>query len=175
MRRVARALEPVELEASHRVHVAELVDQQDAAAGLRHACDLGDDELGPADVVEHAHAPDEIEVAVREGERRRVPQHERASLGRVLAGSGEELLRGVDTHDLAHERRQGVGERARSAADVERPLVAAERSEQPPEPRLQVVVALGLERASMLDRAGHRTTSLVRLAPGDTRIPHASS
>ena len=86
MRRVARALEPVELEAPDRVDVAELVGDQDAPAGPRHARELGDDELRATDVVEDAQAADEVEVAVREVERLGVPDDERAALRGVLAG-----------------------------------------------------------------------------------------
>ena len=114
MRRVARALEPVELEAADRVDVAELVREQDAPARPRDPRELGDDELRPPDVVEDAEAADEVEVAVREVERLGVPDDERAALGGVLPRGGEVVLGGVDPDDLADERRERVGERARS-------------------------------------------------------------
>ena len=175
VRRVARALEAVELEAPRRVDVAELVGEQDPPAGPGDARDLGHDELRPADVVEHAQAADEVEVPVRERKRLRVSQHERAPVRRVLARGGREvLLGGVDADDLADERRERVGERAGAAADVERALVTAERREQGLDPGLELGVALGLERAAVLDPVGHPTTSLVAL-PGAIRMPHASS
>ena len=63
MRRVAETLEAIHLEAEERVDRAELVDDEDPAAGLRDAGELRDRELGPADVVEDAVAADEVELA----------------------------------------------------------------------------------------------------------------
>ena len=87
VRRVARPLEPVVLEAPDRVDVAELVDEEDAAAGPGHAGELRDDELGPVRVVQDAKATDEVEVAVRERQRLRVVGDERAVRRQRLPGA----------------------------------------------------------------------------------------
>ncbi len=102
--------------------------------------------------------PDEVEVAVREGERLRVPGDERAVRRGVLARGGEVLLGGVDADDLADERRERVRERAGAATDVERALVAAQRGERAARTRVtSSSCALGLERI-----AGASARSLIR-------------
>ena len=138
------------------------------------ACELGDDELGPAHVVEQPEAADEVEVAVRERKRLGIGDGERAILRRRLGCSGDVRLRRVHSDDLADVRRECVRERARPAAHVEQTLVTAERRKQPPNARLEVGVPLRLERPTKLDPVGHSTTCLVAL-PGAARMPHASS
>ena len=125
-------------------------------------------------MVEHPQAADEVEVAVREGERLRIARHERAALGSALSRGGEVVLRRVDADHVADERCEHIGQRAGPAADVERPLVTCKRGQQPPHPCLEVGVTLGLERSTPLDGIRHPITSLVA-RPGETRIPHASS
>src|SRR6476659_10105426 len=174
MGRITRLLEAVELDAADRVDVAELVGEEDPAARSRHARDLAHDELGAADVVEHPEAPDEVEVAVGEGERLRVPGDERAARRGVLTRDGEVLLGGVDADHPADEGRERVRERAGAATDVEDALVPAQRGEEPPDTRDELVVALRLERSPVLGPVAHPTTLRVVLA-GSTRIPHASS
>ena len=78
MRRVARLLEAVGLGRDDRVDEAELVDEEDPAAGSRDAGELGDDELRAAGVVENAHAARDVERAVLERQCGRVADDELA-------------------------------------------------------------------------------------------------
>ena len=63
MRRIARALEAVELDRVQRIDRRQLVDHEQASArpgGSRH---LREHDLGPRDVVEHGALADEVERA----------------------------------------------------------------------------------------------------------------
>jgi len=117
------------------------------------------DELGPANVVEHACAAHEIEVPVRERQRGRVRHGEGAAGRCVLARGLDELLPLVHPDDLAHMLGQDVGERARAAADVERALGARERGEELDDVGGEVLVTRGLERQAPLDWVRHRQLS----------------
>ena len=77
VRRVAGALEPVEVEPGERIDRRDLVDDKHVAPGARDARELGDDELGPCDVVERAQRRREVERRGLERETRGVCVDER--------------------------------------------------------------------------------------------------
>ena len=71
-------------------------------------------------------------------------------------------------------RREGEGERAGAATGIERPLVSAERPEQPGDSLCQLACALLLQGDSLLDADVHPTTTrAARGAPVFT--PHTIS
>ena len=124
VRRVAAALEAVELERRERIHRRELVVDEHAAAGTRHARELRDGELGSAHVVQRAARAREIEREVLERQRRHVGLDERGVRRRIAPRGLEQLGNEIDADDLPDERREREGERARAGARVERALVA---------------------------------------------------
>ena len=95
----------------------------------------------------------EVERGILERQARRVGLDELRVRGSALARELEQLGHAVDAHDLAHERRQGKCERARAAADVDRPLVALRQDE-----RLHLLGQLGrarvLIRSHLVRRSG---------------------
>ena len=127
MRRVAKALEAIELESGERVDRSDLVDDEHLPADADDAAELGDDELGARDVMERADAGREIERPVLEGQMRDVGFHER-HVGEVLGGDlparVEHLRHDVRRDDLLHERRGRERKPARAGAGIEHPLLA---------------------------------------------------
>ena len=109
MRRVAGALEAVELERGERVGRRDLVLHEDPAAGRCHARELGEHELRAPNVVEGAPRTGKVEVAIVERQGRGVALDEGRVLGRPPARCVEQLRHEVDSHDRADER----GERER--------------------------------------------------------------
>ena len=88
---------------------------------------------------------------------------------RVLARRLEVLLRGIDADDVADERGERVRERARAASDVERPLVAGERGEQPPKAGLEL--GRGARPGARGDsRSGQTSRTTLVERPGTTLI-----
>jgi hypothetical protein len=129
VRRIPRALEPVQLEGRERVVRRDLVDDENQAAGPRDAGELRDRQLRPLDVVKGPQRAAEIEGSALELEPRDVPLDE----GRVRRGirtrALEQLRHQVDTDDLADERGQRVGERTGARARIEGAFVPAEGDE----------------------------------------------
>ena len=125
-RRVARDLEPVQLERGERIDRRELVDDEHRAARASHAHELCDHELRPVDVVQRAERRRDVERAVVERELLRVGLDE-LDVRRGVCARARSSIAGVrvDGDDLAHERRERERERARAGAGVERALVAA--------------------------------------------------
>ena len=72
MGRVAQPLEAIHLETQERIDRAELIGDEDLAAGPRDARELRDGELRAAHMVEDAMAADEVELRVAEGKARDV-------------------------------------------------------------------------------------------------------
>ena len=163
----------------------DLVVHEDAASGLRDARQLGDRELRPADVVQRAPAAREVERAVLELERRRVPFEEARVGGRILARRREQLGDEVDADDLADERREGECERARARSRVEHALVAAERREELREllsQRVDLRARVRDERLGVLAEArahrvvvAHASTTVRRVRRGSEVIRVTSS
>ena len=129
--RIAQALEAVLLEAPERVDRAELIRDEDAAAGPCDAGQLRDGELGPPHVVQEPKAARDVEAPITERERRHLALLEAHVLGSDRAARLEVVGVGVDADDLAHARRERERERPHAAARVERDLGARERAEQP--------------------------------------------
>src|SRR5262249_42592634 len=105
------------------------VQRQEATAGLEHAPDLGSTcALQRArHMVEHHRARHQVEGGVWKGKRLDSAHPEidaSARLRRLLPGDGDHFRRWVDPEDLAgsHPRLEREGERAWTAADVERVL-----------------------------------------------------
>ena len=96
-----------------------------SAAGLDHARQLGDQQLGATRVVQRAQRRGEVEREVVERQLLAVADDDldvrRSVRSRPLGHRRVDLER----DDLAHARRERVGERAGSGADVERALLAA--------------------------------------------------
>ena len=105
------------------------------------------DELRPPDVMERPQRAREVERGILERQAGRVGLDEPRVGGSALARELEQLGNAIDAHDLPHERRQRECERARAAADVDRPLVAFGQDE-----RLHLLGQRG--RARVLER-GH--------------------
>ena len=167
MRRIACALEAVELEGGERVARRDLVDDEDAASGSCHAHDLRHDVLRPGDVVQRAQGSDEVERAALEVETRRVAFHEGdvRVRGRTGARLLEQLGDEVDSDDLAHVRREREGERPCPRADVERTLVARgehERSHALLELGGASVLARGDQVGLRAEAGAHDVVTLVR-------------
>src|SRR5207248_8060566 len=112
------------------------VHRQEAAAGLEDTPYLGEpralEVLGQ--VVQHEAAGHEVERRI--GERERLDQGDLeidlgAGLRRLLPGDVDHLGGGVNALHLArsHARREGEGERARAAADVEHLLTGRRRGQ----------------------------------------------
>ena len=174
-RRVALALEPVELEAAQRVDVAQLVDDEHPAARADDARELGHDELRPRGVVEHPQAAGEVERPVPERQRGDVPLDERAVGRRLLACRREQPDVQVDARHGLHVRRDREGERPGAAPGVEHVLVALERGEDALDRVGERGGALLLQPDTQRNPVlAHPTTRLSdRVA--DVRTPHASS
>ena len=125
MRAVAGRLELVEHGGRILVAGRQLVDDEHLTVDARDTRHLGDDEVGPLDVMERAMRSCEVECAVREREGRPVALDELGVRERPSAGECEQLRHRIEPDDLPHEGRQGERERAGAAADVERALVPA--------------------------------------------------
>ncbi len=151
VRRVAQMLEAILLEAQERVDRAELVGDEDLPAGTRDARELGDGELGPAHVMQHAVAADEVELRVAERQAHHVGFLEADVRRRRRAPRLEVVHARVDADDLGDVRRECEGDGTGAAAGVERGLVAGERPQQPPHPLREVVASPLLEREPQLD------------------------
>ena len=81
-------------------------------------------------MVERPERAREVERRVAEREPRCIADDELGVGGRTFPRKLHELGDFVDADDLANERGQGKGERARAAADVDRALVAARQDER---------------------------------------------
>ena len=156
MGRVARLLEPVGLGRDDGIDEAELVDDENPAAGARHPRELGDDQLRPASVMEDAHAPGDVERAVRERQRRCISDDQLAVRRRELVAGLDELGREIDPDDAPDERRQREGESPGATAAVERALGPRERREQLLHAIPQPIGALLLHRDAISHAVTHR-------------------
>ena len=97
-------------------------------------------------MVERAQRAGEVERGVVERQPRRIRLDELGIGGRPLAREREQLRHEIDTDDLAHQRREGESERARTGAHVERTLVASrlhERAHALGERGCAIILALG--------------------------------
>ena len=173
-RRIAGALELRQLDRCERVDRRDLVDDEDGPAGARDAHELGDEQLGPARVVQRAQRPGEIERERVEWQVLAV-RHDDLDVRRgIRACSLGELLVDLDRDDLAHARGKRERERARAGADVEHPLVAREGEEVPSARRARPRLpppgrpALGIALA-------HESITTRRARKGDELMPQASS
>ena len=127
---VAGTLEAVDRDGLERVCGRDLVDHEHPPAETGDPHELGKDELGALDVVKGPERACEIERPVCKRKRGRVPLHEGGVRGRTGARERDELGDAVDADHLSHERSERERECARSAADVERALVAARTQER---------------------------------------------
>ena len=128
VRRVALALEAVELDRRERVERRELVDHEDAAARPRHTRHLREHELGPRDVVKRPPRSQtrSNELRGRTAAAWRRPRRARRSRGdprRTRPRSSSSGTRSTPTTSRTW-RRERERERAGAGADVERTLVA---------------------------------------------------
>ena len=120
MRGISRRLELVQRGRLAGVVGGELVDDEHVAARPRHPGELGDDTLGPPDVVERTVRARQVELGGREPQRLSVSFDEPRIRQGACLRQREELRHRVDTHDLAHKWSERERERAGSGADVER-------------------------------------------------------
>ncbi len=123
MGRVPCRLELVQCGSLGGIVRRELVDDEHAAARPCHACKLGDDALGPRDVMERPLGAGEVEFGVRESQRLSISFDELRVRQSARPRELEELGHRVDPDDLAHERCERKRQRAGSGADVESALV----------------------------------------------------
>ncbi len=120
MRGISRRLELVQRGRLAGIVGGELVDDEHVAARPRHSCKLGDDALGPCNVMERAVRSRQVELGGREPQRLSVSFDEPRIRQGARPRQRDELRHRVDTHDLAHEWSERERERAGSGADVER-------------------------------------------------------
>ncbi len=109
--RISLPLEAVELEAAKRVDAAELVDDEDRPTRANDAGQLGHDQLGSTDVVQHAHAADDVERPVGKRQRGRVRRRGRSSWTARRPCRLDEPLVGIDAR---RPRRRGARPPART-------------------------------------------------------------
>ena len=169
---VAGPFEPVDGDGVERVDGRKLVDHEHPAAQPCDAHELSQHELGSRDVMQGAQRAGEVEFAVRVREPSRIGLGERRVAGCPLPGELEQLRHAVDADDLSHERGKRERERPRSAADVDRALVAA-RAHELADALRKLGCALVLPRHEPLGRAGeavlnHRRRSSAPV-PGRSR------
>ena len=165
MRRVAGALEAVELDGGQRIGWRDLVDDQHEAAEPRHPRKLGDGAFRTGHVVEGAERGGDVERAAVEVEVGDISFDEPhiGKIGRATPALLQELGHDVDRDHLAHERRKRERERARSRAGIEHALVAL-RIEEGPEALAQrlaaALLALGHERRGAAVPTAYRLSVL---------------
>ena len=131
MRRVADGLELVQCSGSGGIVRRELVDDEQVAAGPGHAGELGDDEIGPRDVMERPVCAREVEGSVGKGESSPVSRDELRVRQGACACELEQLGHRVESDDRPHERRDRERQRAGPRPDVEGEFVAARPGEVP--------------------------------------------
>src|SRR5262249_7135468 len=138
---------------------AELVDDENAAAGPHDPRELGDDEVRAVDVMERPQRSGEVEGGVVEVELAGVADDEGDIPGDREAPRALDTLRvDLDRDDLAHVRRERERQRAEAAADVERPLVAA-RKDEVADPLRERGAAVELQRLDEVEAVSHRARS----------------
>jgi hypothetical protein len=124
MRGIARRLEGVHQGGLHGIVWRELVADEHLPAVPRHPGHLGDDEIGPGDVMKRPVRAGQVEGAVGERQRRPVALDELRVRQGTFAREREQLTHRVEADDLPHERREGERERAGTGADVQCALLA---------------------------------------------------
>ena len=125
-------------------------------------------------VVQRARGRHDVERGALEGQRHRVA-FDQLDVGRSpLASFGEQLGDDVDAHDLTDVRRQRERERAGARADIQCPLLAAQRQEAA-EPFLRLCGAPILVRRDELGRLGEAPPYLSGLVPAIQMITRVNS
>ena len=119
----------VELQRLERVDGRKLVDDQERPAGPRHAYELGDDRLRLRRVVQRPHRRRKVERERVERQRLAVADDHLAVGRRVGARPGRRLLVDFDGDHRSDPGGQSERKGAGSGADVQRPLVAAQRQQ----------------------------------------------
>ena len=99
-------------------------DERKRAAWTGDACELGDHELRPPDVMKRAKGAGEIERGGVELQAGRIAFDEPGVGGRALPCELEQLRNLIDTNDVMYERGQCKREGAGTAADVDRVFAA---------------------------------------------------
>src|SRR5581483_3536241 len=167
-------LEAVEGKRGERVGRSDLVDDEETPARARDAHELGENELRPRDVMERPERAREIEGAVVERQMLGVALDERhvPVVGGTFPRQLEQLGDPIDADDLAHDRREREGKRARAGTDVDR---ARERTCARCR-RVPRRARPGARRpVRPCARTGQASTTTRRARDGLVLIPHARS
>ena len=126
-RRVASALEAIELERGERIDRRDLVDHENRRAGPRDPRKLRHDQLGPPGVVQRAQRSYDVELERIERQVLGVTDHNLDVAGSTDTGTLDHLGIAVERDHLAHSWRKRVRKCARAGPDIERTLVTTQR------------------------------------------------
>lgn len=116
-----------------RVIVFEHVDDQDASVGPENAPDFPESILGIADMVKHEDECRGVRCGIIDGQvrERAVRETNIPAIGKSLPCSAQHRFGGIDGDNLAHARRENLGDIPSAATDVRDDPVRREQREQP--------------------------------------------
>lgn len=116
-----------------RVVVFEHVDDQDASVGPENAPDFPESILGITDMMEHENECRGVRGGIinRQVRERAVREANIPAIGKAFSCRAQHRFGGIDGDDLAHARREDLGDIPGAAADVRDDPVRREQREQP--------------------------------------------